>query len=176
MLIKMNPINLIQNYRENYSVKYVPRNLRTEVYKFNLKRKITDKELGSVLDKRIEVLKAETEMWKENTAMAKKEIELIKIEKRIAKYEQEYEEKCVCLTAEECMQLPENAMISICYYCQLREDKIKKEKLAEEEWKNQTDIVKESSVEIKPEEECQNPEECSICELREERVDKGKKN
>ena len=88
----MNPINLIQNYRENYSVKYVPRNLRTEVFKFNLKRKITDKELGSVLDKRIEVLKAETEMWKEKTAIAKREIELIKIEERIAKYELEHPE------------------------------------------------------------------------------------
>jgi len=157
---QMNPIKQIQNYREKYSVKYVPRNLKTNIKIFNLKRKITDKELGSVLDKRIEVLKAETEMWKEKTAMAKKE--------------QEYEEKCVCLTAEECMQLPENAMISICYYCQLREDKIKKEKLAEEEWKNQTDIVKESSVEIKPEEKWQYHEDCAICEAREEALAEAK--
>ena len=43
-------------------------------------------------------------------------------------------------------------------------------KEAEEEWKNQTDIVKESSVEIKPEEECRNPEECAICETRKDRI------
>ena len=88
----MNPINLIQNYRENYSVMNVPSNLRTDIFKFNLKRKITDKELSSVLDKRIEELKAETEMWKQKTALAKREIELIKIEERIAKYELEHPE------------------------------------------------------------------------------------
>tara|TARA_R110002020_G_scaffold19878_2_gene68194 strand:+ start:29 stop:529 length:501 start_codon:yes stop_codon:yes gene_type:complete len=123
----MNPIEQIQNYREKYSVMNVPRNLKTDIkifnmkrkitdkeldtvknvigfesanftgiknnyLKFNLKRKITDEELSSILDKRIEVLKAEIEMWKEKTAMAKKEIELIKIEERIAKYELEHPE------------------------------------------------------------------------------------
>ena len=90
----MNPINLIQNYRENYSVKYVPRNLRTEIFKFNLKRKITDKELSSILDKRIEEAKAESEMWKQKTAMVKREIELMKIEEE----EECTEELCWCKT------------------------------------------------------------------------------
>ena len=76
----MNPISSIQNYRENYSVMNVPKNLVSEIVHFNLKRKITDKELEMVLDKRIEVLKEETKMWKEKNAVLEKELELFKVE------------------------------------------------------------------------------------------------
>jgi hypothetical protein len=100
--MKMNPINLIQNYREKYSVMNVPSNLKDEIHIFNLKRKITDEELSSILKKR-------TEKLREANEILKQKIKLMEIEERI-----------------------------------------KKEELAEAEWKNQTDIVKESSVEIKP--------------------------
>ena len=76
----MNPISSIQNYREKYSVMNVPKNLVSEIVHFNLKRKITDKELEMVLDKRIEVLKEETKMWKEKNAVLEKELELFKVE------------------------------------------------------------------------------------------------
>jgi len=76
----MNPIEQIQNYREKYSVMNVPKNLISEISNFNLKRQITDEELKTVLDKRIEVLKEETKMWKEKTAVLKREIELLKTE------------------------------------------------------------------------------------------------
>lgn len=65
-----------------------------QIHKFNLKRKITDKELSSILDKRIEVLKAETKMWKQKTAMVKREIELMKIEEE----EKCTDETCWCKT------------------------------------------------------------------------------
>ena len=83
----MNPISSIQNYREKYSVMNVPKNLVSEIVHFNLKRKITDKELEMVLDKRIEVLKEETKMWKEKNAVLKKEL---KIEEKCN------EELCLC--------------------------------------------------------------------------------
>ena len=92
---EMNPIKQIQNYRKNYSVMNVPSNLRTDIFKFNLKRKIIDKELSSVLDKRIEEAKAESEMWKQKTAMVKREIELMKIEEE---EEECTEELCWCKT------------------------------------------------------------------------------
>jgi hypothetical protein len=87
--IKMNPINLIQNYREKYSVMNVPRNLVMEISRFNMKRKITDEELSLILDKRIENLKEECAMWKEKNTVIEREIELYKAEERIAKYEKE---------------------------------------------------------------------------------------
>ena len=121
----MNPINLIQNYRENYSVMNVPNNLKDEIHIFNLKRKITNEELSSILKKR-------TEKLREANEMLKQKIKLMEIEERIAKYELEHPE--------------------------WKAEADRKEKLAEEEWKNQTDIVKESSVEIKPEAE---EEECT---------------
>ena len=109
----------IQNYRENYSVMNVPRNLRTDIFKFNLKRNITDEELSSILKKR-------TEKLREANEMLKQKIKLMEIEERIAKYELEHPE-----------------------------------------WKAEADR-KEA------EEKCQNPEECAICDAREEALAEAK--
>ena len=61
----MNPINLIQNYRENYSVMNVPRNLKQSIYTFNDKRQITDEEFIVVLKYRIRQSKKEIKKLKE---------------------------------------------------------------------------------------------------------------
>ena len=114
----MNPINLIQNYRENYSVMNVPRNLKDEIHIFNLKRKITDEELSSILKKR-------TEKLREANEMLKQKIKLMEIEERIAKYELEHPEwkaEADRKEAEEKCQNPEE-----CAICETRKDRILEE-------------------------------------------------
>ena len=111
----MNPINLIQNYRENYSVMNVPRNLKDEIHIFNLKRKITDEELDIVknvigfesanftgiknsylkfnMKRKItneelsSILKKRTEKLREANEILKQKIKLMEIEERIKKEE-----------------------------------------------------------------------------------------